>query len=115
MDRRGSGFKKIIEDYKTYESFSNGLVPQFKSETNSFFITLWNLNYPATKDVTKDVTKEQKQVILLIKENPIITTSQIANQLNLSQRQILRHIKELTTLGIIKREGGRKTGFWVIK
>ena len=115
MDRRGSGFKKIIEDYKTYESFSNGLVPQFKSETNSFFITLWNLNYPATKDVTKDVTKEQKQVILLIKENPIITTNQIANQLNLSQRQILRHIKELTTLGIIKREGGRKTGFWVIK
>ncbi|WP_368660528.1 MULTISPECIES: winged helix-turn-helix transcriptional regulator [Butyricimonas] len=53
--------------------------------------------------------------MLLIKENPIITTNQIANQLNLSQRQILRHIKELTTLGIIKREGGRKTGFWVIK
>ncbi|MFR7879665.1 MAG: winged helix-turn-helix transcriptional regulator [Butyricimonas paravirosa] len=39
------------------------------------------------------MSQEQKQVILLIKENPIITTNQIANQLNLSQRQILRHIK----------------------
>lgn len=118
MDRRGSGFKKIIEDYKRYQNYSNGRIPLFKSEASSFFITLWNLNYQiqknVTKDVTKDVTKEQKLILTLIKDNPTITIDQIAQELSLSRRQILRYIKELTEQCYIKREGGRKAGYWTL-
>ena len=31
MDRRGSGFKKIVEDYQMYANVSNGAKPVFKS------------------------------------------------------------------------------------
>ena len=59
MDRRGSGFKKIVEDYQMYANVSNGAKPVFKSELNSFFITLPNLQYVVKgQDGTKDGTKE---------------------------------------------------------
>ena len=32
MDRRGSGFKKIVEDYQMYANVSNGAKPVFRSE-----------------------------------------------------------------------------------
>ena len=59
MDRRSSGFKKILEDYRFYEGVSIGAKPVFKSEHSSFFITLPNLQYAISGgDVVKDVTKE---------------------------------------------------------
>ena len=39
MGRRGSGFKKILEDYRIYEGVSSGAKPVFYSELSSFFIT----------------------------------------------------------------------------
>ena len=45
MERRGSGFKKIIDDYKAQYNYSDELAPVFKSQYDSFFLTLRNLNY----------------------------------------------------------------------
>lgn len=54
-DRRGSGFKKIVEDYQMYANVSNGAKPVFKSGLSSFFITLPNLQYVVKEqNVTKD-------------------------------------------------------------
>lgn len=45
MDRRGSGFKKILGDYKIQLKFSENKVPEFYSDNNSFLLVLKNLNY----------------------------------------------------------------------
>ena len=45
MERRGSGFKKIIEDYEAQHNYIDELAPIFKSQYDSFFLTLKNLNY----------------------------------------------------------------------
>lgn len=45
MERRGSGFKKIIEDYKSQYNYSDELAPIFMSQYDAFFLTLKNLNY----------------------------------------------------------------------
>jgi len=44
MERRGSGFKKIIEDYHAYSASEEQLL-KFRSDTHNFFIVLPNLNY----------------------------------------------------------------------
>ena len=46
MERRGSGFKKILDAY-TFESEKRGetIVPQFESTRTDFFLILPNLNY----------------------------------------------------------------------
>lgn len=42
IERRGSGFTKIFEDYRKY---SNGITPQFDSSRSSFVLTLKNTQY----------------------------------------------------------------------
>ncbi len=109
MDRRGSGFKKIVEDYQMYANVSNGAKPVFKSELSSFFITLPNLQY-----VVKDVVKEQADIMSIMAENPTVTAAELASMLGLTSRHIQRLIKDLVEKEIIRREGGRKLGKWII-
>ena len=115
MDRRGSGFKKILEDYRIYEGVSNGAKPVFKSALSSFFITLPNLQYAINGgDVVKDVTKEQLDILDIMIKDSNVTASELSQKLGLTSRHIQRLIKDLADKGIIRREGGRKLGKWVI-
>ena len=45
MERRGSGMKKIVKEYKHFEKFPGYKAPEFKSNSGEFHVTLWNLNY----------------------------------------------------------------------
>jgi len=51
MERQGSGFKKITEVYYAARNYRAGLEPKFYSDSVSFQVTLYNLNYnvPAEK------------------------------------------------------------------
>lgn len=105
MDRRGSCFKKIVEDYQMYANVSNGAKPVFKSELSSFFITLPNLQY---------FVKEQADILSIMAENSTVTAAELASMLGLTSRHIQRLIKDHVEKKIIRREGGRKLGKWVI-
>lgn len=123
MDRRGSGFKKIVEDYRLYESVSNGAKPIFRSELSSFFITLPNLQYAAkgqngtlngTLDGTLDGTKGPEAVLRHISKNPHVTIDELVTLTGISRRQISRHIKQLIEDEIITRDGGKRFGKWIV-
>lgn len=45
MERRGSGFRKIIEDYDFQKNTTKDLMPKFVVKDNDFILTLYNLNY----------------------------------------------------------------------
>ena len=45
MERQGSGFKKITEAYYSAHNYRDELKPKFYSDTVSFQVTLFNLNY----------------------------------------------------------------------
>ena len=96
-----------------YANVSNGAKPVFKSELSSFFITLPNLQY-VVKDVVKDVVKEQADILSIMAENPTVTAAELASMLGLTSRHIQRLIKDLVEKEIIRREGGRKLGKWII-
>ena len=57
MERRGSGMKKIIGEYKRFENLENYHAPEFNSNASEFHVTMWNLNYGI------DVIKERCNVI----------------------------------------------------
>lgn len=50
MERRGSGFKKIKEDYRKAVNYRSELEPVFYSDRTSFWVTLYNLNYNVPVD-----------------------------------------------------------------
>lgn len=58
MERRGSGFKKIIDDYQNQYNYTEEMRPVFLSEYDSFFLTLKNLNYPVSKNAAEKGDKK---------------------------------------------------------
>ena len=137
MERRGSGMKKIIGEYKRFEDLENYHAPEFSSNATEFHVTLWNLNYGAdvVKDnqkfvkefvkggkefvkenlkFTKEFVKAQRSIYKLIYDNPQISAVQMAEKLGVSSRQVQKYLRRLTELNLIVREGGRKNGVWKI-
>lgn len=55
----------------------------------------------------------EENILLIIRENPDATQSQIASRLGCSERKVKRIMKEMIEKGIIERVGGRKMGKWI--
>ena len=56
----------------------------------------------------------QNQILFTIKSRPEITRNELETLLNRSQGSINHHLLQLIRKGIIKREGSKKTGKWII-
>ena len=126
MDRRGSGFKKILSAYKTLPNYTEGKKPVFTSEYDCFFLTMWNMNYGVVADVevgngdTQEKTKEnrnaiQDRILKLIKENPQITIAKISESLAITNDSARYHVKKMKKNGLIEHCGSTKRGYWKIK
>ena len=127
MERRGSGFKKIIEDYEVQKNYSDELAPVFMSEYDAFFLTLKNMNYYRGTDQgsnqgtnqgsnnSVDWDQRKQSVLDLIRTNNRISIGEIQEKLGLTERQLSRTIKMLKEDGVLEREGSARTGYWVVK
>ena len=119
MERRGSGMKKIIGEYKRFENLENYHAPEFSSNATEFHVTLWNLNYGVDvvkekANVTKEFAKAQRQIYKLISQTLQISAAQMSENMGISLRQVQRYLKQLSDQNLIVREGGRKNGVWKI-
>ena len=61
----------------------------------------------------KILTKRQREILDIIKENPSISYRNISNQLNINHSAILKHLDSLKKKGILERIGGTR-GYWKI-
>lgn len=61
MERRGSGFKKILEDYRNQPHYTENLEPEFLSEYDAFFLTLKNLNWVAGEENVEKCSGENNK------------------------------------------------------
>ena len=66
------------------------------------------------KDGVKELSEIQETIVLEIQKFPRITTSELAQKINVKFRTLQRYISQLQSLGVLSREGGRKEGHWVI-
>jgi ATP-dependent DNA helicase RecG len=115
MERRGSGLRKIIDQYPEYAT------PMFRSTEQSFIVTLKNLNYgkvstPSGDDNGDDVGVENNMTLILnaIAEAPKSTQKNIADKTGLSTRTVSREIKNLRDSGVLRRVGSDRLGYWEI-
>ena len=58
MDRRGSGFKKILDSYEFQEHYTEEMKPEFRSSNSEFWLIFKNLNFEA-KNVEFVLTTEK--------------------------------------------------------
>ena len=76
MERRGSGFKKIKEDYRNAVNYRPELEPKFYSDISSFIVTLYNLNY----NVPVEKVSVAPEKVAIDEENMLIEAQKLSIQ-----------------------------------
>ena len=114
MERRGSGFKKIVSDYEKQPNFTEDIRPVFDDEYEDFTLILFNVNYTDTQYDTQDDTQEnvEDRIIKLIQDNNKISTKIMAEKLGLGIATVKRKIKNMPNVIYI---GSGHSGHWEIK
>lgn len=140
MERRGSGFKKILADYEGQVEFDETKMPVFEADNDDFTLILYNLNYGSNyatqvnenvienvieiseekiKKIMPEYSKKKLakacEILKMISENPNISIDELRIALDVTDRTIARYISELKDKGIIERKGPDNGGKWEIK
>ena len=125
MERKGSGFGKIIGGYEFQINYDESKKPTFHSDRYQFTVVMPNLNYNVpqdvprngTQDVSLDVPRKNRdnpldiQILNMIKKDNKVSTEKMAMALGISSKTVKRHIKDLD---IIQFVGRGCNGHWEI-
>ena len=124
MERKGSGFGKIIGGYEFQINYNESKKPSFRSDRYQFTVIMPNLNYSVPQDGTQDGTRDGTQdnndfardnmsiqIKNLIKRDNKISTEKMAMVLGSSIRTIKRRIKEMEEVHFVGRGAN---GHWEI-
>ena len=58
--------------------------------------------------------KTREKIVQAIKNNPNVTTAELADILDISQKGVEWQLKQLKEKGILRRVGADKGGYWEI-
>ena len=140
MERRGSGFGKILDAYKAASSrLGREFVPSFHSDATDFIVTLPNLQYgmrdvqaatgavPAgvksatsttqkttQKPTQKSTHKTTHKILSAIANNPNVTRMELADMIGITPDGIKKALEGLKKVGLVRRIGGKKGGYWEV-
>lgn len=107
MDRRGSGFKKILSDYNSHPNYSSQMAPEFYSDNDSFLLVLKNVNYRASANThvqktSKRTSEHINKIMMYLREHNGARTKDIADFVGLSAartRGILNSMENISYTG----------------
>lgn len=113
MERKGSGFGKIISGYEVQVNYAKDKKPSFRSDRYQFTVIMPNLNYDVPQGVPQDVPQDvlDKQIMNLIRKNSRISTEKMAIALGVSAKTVKRHIKAMDNVHFV---GRGFSGYWEI-
>ena len=113
MERKGSGFGKIISGYEFQINYDRNKRPSFRSDRYQFTVVMPNLNYNVPQDVPRNVPHNvpqdakknqlETQIVNLIRKDSKISTEKIAMALGVSSKTIKRHIKTMDYVNYVGR------------
>ncbi len=119
IEKVGTGTEDIIRKCRDY-----GLkTPEFYQEED-FRVVIWRASDPEViqndPESDPEVTRNDSEIIrnnlmALVQDNPFISRADLAKRLDISERQVRKHIDQLRFEGKLNREGGDRGGRWVIE
>lgn len=121
MERKGSGFWKIISGYEFQVNYSEEKKPSFRSDRYQFTVIMPNLNYRKAyidiSDVNTDVNVDvnlRNKIKVEIDKNCKVTQRQLVDMLGVSFRQIQQNMADMVSGGEIIRVGSNRGGHWEV-
>ena len=110
MERKGSGFGKILNGYKAQINYIEDKRPTFRSDRYQFTVIMPNLNYSVPQGVPQDDL--DAKILALIKKDNKISTEKLGMALGVSYKTIRRHIK---AMGNVRYIGRGFSGHWEVE
>ena len=112
VEQLGSGIPRILETYGKYcfHFSANFLRMVFPSAAPVHLSEQVGL----VKGLVKELTDTQIKILNLVSEDRHITKNAMAKQIGTSTTTIDNHIETLKNKNVLRRVGGRKTGYWQI-
>ena len=118
----GSGIIRVMKEGVKVEFVNEESANQFKTiiwrttqKSGSTTQKSENTTQKSENTTQKELTTTQKAVLDYLKENPQAGRVEIAKCLgNVSEDGVKFIIGRLQQLGLLKREGGRKHGHWIV-
>lgn len=133
MERKGSGFGKILSSYEFQVNYTETKKPLFRSDRYQFTVVMPNLNYGViareaslisdkdgtggAKNGAKDdakIKEKRMQLIEIIKNDSKVTQMEMADRLDVSRRTVQRMIEALVQDNKIRRIGSKRSGHWEV-
>ena len=102
-ERLGTGIRRVLKFYP--------------KEIFRFSANFLRVNVPFERPIpsySQSHNESKTSLYDLLKEEPHITRSDAAGKLGISESSVYRELKKLEDSGIIRREGSKKSGYWVI-
>ena len=111
------------EDHKMINGWDSHyhLKPSIEGDFDFYKITFpTTTTQKTTQKTTRKTTQKksydrEKEIFELIENNPYLNMEEIAGVIGLSRVGVKYHIDKLKVKGIIKREGSKKKGKWVMQ
>lgn len=73
------------------------------------------LGVPIRKECKKELSDLQKLILDMLSEDSKTTIPELAGKMGMSARKVSQELKSLREeFQVLKREGGRKNGYWVV-
>jgi predicted HTH transcriptional regulator len=104
----GSGMSRIL---KAYDRSIFEITPSFTIVTFPFEKAFISSN----GKIIGKINDKIKTTLDVIKDNPTATIAALAEMTGKSQSTISRELKEYQSAGLLRREGARKNGRWVVE
>ncbi|MFA6653484.1 MAG: winged helix-turn-helix transcriptional regulator, partial [Candidatus Delongbacteria bacterium] len=107
----GSGIDMILESYDS---------SIFKINVNSLEVVLpfseeFKMKSSGKAKPEKIHIRTRARIIEIMKKDPSVTAVKLSILTGVTKKAIEWHLKKMRESGVVKREGSRKTGFWVIR
>lgn len=114
VEQLGTGVRRILKSYPAdiYEFYPNFIRVRFEFRENTLSLYGTSNSELSSKSSVEFINKTQKNILELISKNPYTTQEEIAQELNISKRTVIRHMNELVDSKLLKRVGDNRTGYW---
>ena len=105
-----------VEDIAIFQNCMATLHAQhLRNDIDQYLNTTASTTQRNNNTTQKTLSTTQKAIIDYLKEHPKATRKEVAEALgNITEDGIKYHLNRLQGMGHLKREGGRKLGYWVI-
>lgn len=106
-DTRDSGSETIFPDVMLRLHNQN-----LQTEINAYKTSINDIN--VGKDVVKELSERQRFILEILAKDSTLTIPQMSGKTAATERTIQRDLQYLQQLGLLRRIGGRKEGYWQV-